>query len=371
MKIQGVRSVDFKIMAKGEGIVNWNGSFNIYNDAADKRVDNHILPKMRNVDPMRLNSLNSVELNKAQIFVSQNCIRNHLFKNESHQLMVVNTKNIKRVLMSILGLVRGYVVADAQTSLSLKRKSALLLEDFVAQNSTVRYEQFSNSGERNETSLHSKTQGDHLDYLAYGSLSVEDLQFIVLEDTFSRSSYSDIISEADGKELANEMTAYLKTLDFEGKYAPSAVFGKNFIRKGGIMNTGEAGLLLNDDAVHLVIREVLSRLEQLFVRQSKGYLTVTGLLVDYNNGRAMRIKSSESSINVEKSEAYAVYYSDSGITEEDYLARQKELQAKRAEQKKLKDARLERERKERKKKEDAKKAREAEEELSQSGSSGG
>lgn len=333
MKIQGIRSVDFKVTAQGEGIVNWNGGFSIRNPSADKFVDNHVFPKMRNIDPMRLKSLNSADFEKAQIFVSQNCIRNHLFKNESLNLQTVSTSNVKKVLPSILGLVRGYMIAGKGTGLSLKRKSALLLEDFVAKDSTVRYEQFGNSGERNENSMFSKTEGDNLNYSAYGSISIEDLEFIVLEDSFNRSSYSEIISIEEGKDLANDMTNFLKTLDFEGKKNPAAIFHTNYVRKGGFMNAGEAGLLLNDDAIDLVVTEVLERIKDLFIRQSKGYLRVTELLVDYNTGRAMRIKDNEQSINLHKSDSFAVYYEGEEISEKEFSDRMEVLKSLKKDQK--------------------------------------
>jgi len=338
MRITGIRSVDFKIASEGEGIVNWNGGFSVFNSSAGKFVDNHLLPKMRNVDPMRLKSLNSDQFDKAQIFVSQNCIRSHLFRNESLNLKTVNTDNVERVLQSILGLVRGYVIADKVTNLSLKRKSSLLLEDFVAKDSKVRFEQFGNAGERNETSMFSKTQADQLNYLAYGSISIEDLQFIVLEDTFSRSAFAEIVDIPTGQRLAKDLTQYLKTLDFDGTRSPEAVFHHNYVRAGGFMNTGEAGLLLNDDALDLIVSDVLERIKELFIRQSKGYLRVTDVLVDYNDGRPMRIKEDEQSVG-EKNKPYAVYYVAQDMSESAYQEKIKALaQSKKDRKKKGKEA---------------------------------
>jgi hypothetical protein len=44
-KIIGVKSVDFKIIAKGHGVVNWNGPTTLSYEG--KHVDNHTLPKLR------------------------------------------------------------------------------------------------------------------------------------------------------------------------------------------------------------------------------------------------------------------------------------------------------------------------------------
>ena len=42
-KITGIRSVDFKIVAKGHGVVNWNGPTNLQGEDG-KTVDNHTMP---------------------------------------------------------------------------------------------------------------------------------------------------------------------------------------------------------------------------------------------------------------------------------------------------------------------------------------
>lgn len=337
MKITGVKSVDFKIVAKGEGVVNWNGSFSIFNALANGFVNNHSLPKLRGIDPMRLKSLNSADLEKAKLFVSQNCIRNTLFRNETNNLQTVDSSNVDRVICSILGLVRGYVIADKLTKLSLKRKSSLLLEDFVDSTNTLRFEQFSNAGERNETSIFSKSSVDSTNYLAYGSISIEDLQFVVLEDSFNRSSYSDVLSIEQGKEVAKNMNAFLESLAVGTNKKPEAVFHHNYVRVGAITNAGEAGLLLNDDAISLVVEEVLDRIKNLYVRQSKGYLAVTELTVDYNDGQAMRIKRDLSSANANK-KPFAVYFVPQDMSEKDFVAKMDAMKAAKDGQKAKKAA---------------------------------
>lgn len=336
-KINGVKSVDFKVTASGEGVVNWNGSFSLMNSQAGKFVNNHTLPKMRGVDPMRLSSLNSKQLDNAKLFISQNCVRNAIFKNETINLQTVDSSNVDRVLCSILGLVRGYVIADKVTKLSLKRKSAFLLEDFVDNSTIIRYEQFSNSGERNETSIFSKSNVDSTKYEAYGSISIEDLQFIVLEDSFGRSSYSDILSIEQGKNIEECMNKFLSTLTVDKNKNPKAMFHHNYVRVGGITNHGEAGLLLNDDAIELVVDEILNRLKDLFVRQSKGYFVIDSLLVDYNDGQPMRIKRDEAAIN-SNVKPFAVYYKYEDLAEKEYVEKMNLLKKEKDEQKKKKSA---------------------------------
>ena len=82
--IQGIKSVDFRITATGEGVVNHNGPARVYNPNAGQTVNNHMMPKLRGVDTMRLTdapdntgikslrplSLGSPELANAALVVS-------------------------------------------------------------------------------------------------------------------------------------------------------------------------------------------------------------------------------------------------------------------------------------------------------------
>lgn len=44
-KVTGIKSVDFKVMAKGHGVVNWNGPTTLSSEG--RTIDNHTLPKLR------------------------------------------------------------------------------------------------------------------------------------------------------------------------------------------------------------------------------------------------------------------------------------------------------------------------------------
>jgi hypothetical protein len=348
-----IKSVDFKITASGNGVVNWNGSFKVYNPSAEDFVSNHQFPKMRNIDPLKISRLDNKDLEKVQLIVSQNCFRHEIFKNETSNLKSVNINNVEDVLTSLVGLVRGYVIADDVTKLSLKRKSSLLLEDLVDSTTVLRYEQFSNSGERGNTSIYSKTNVDETNYIAYGSIVIEDLQFIVLEDTFGRSAYKDVITIQDGLNLANKLTSYLKSLDFEGNKNPQAIFKTNYVRIGSIMKTGEAGVLLNEDAIDLVVNELLNRIGNACIRQSKGYLIVNKLDVDYNSGKAMRIKFNPETVNQNKNQEYEIYYENIEVSEEDFLQKQKEITIKKDKLKKEKAKKENKNKKEENKTEDS------------------
>ena len=44
-KVTGIKSVDFKIVALGHGVVNWNGPTTLQDEG--RIIDNHTLPKLR------------------------------------------------------------------------------------------------------------------------------------------------------------------------------------------------------------------------------------------------------------------------------------------------------------------------------------
>lgn len=328
-KIKGIKSVDIKIEAEGFGVVNFNGSASIFSRQAGKYVSNHMLPKMRGVDMMRVKNFEDID-EKAKLYISQNCIKNALFGGFTYNLKNVSLSNVDEVLSSIVGLVRGFVIAEGSTS--LKRKSPLLIEDFVAsKETTLNYEQFSQAGARNETSIFSKHTTGEVKYDAYASINIEDLQFLPLEDTFNRSCYREIISEEQGQELANKITEFLKSLDFDEKYSPEAVFSNNYVRINAISKEGEAGILLNEDAITLLVEEIVSLIKDLYISRSRAYVKVKNIFVDYNSEKTMRIKDGIEYIDEEKDEDYAIYYEAMPFSAEEYREKVKEQEREKSE----------------------------------------
>jgi len=334
-KIEGIRSVDFKIIAKGHGVVNWNGStkLKIRVEDKDKVINNHNLPKLRgytNIDGYwddgnpKYKYVNDIDFKKTPLYISQNCIRHHLFKANSFldfQSDEVH-ENVDVLLCSIVGLVRGYVIP---TKKEQKRTSALLLEDFVdiSPEPTGNFEQMGKAGtkEKKENkqgkeasiSLFSKTTFGDTHYESYGSISIEQLQFISLDGKFSREAMN-CSTEKEKESLAKKMTNFLNELGDTDK--AEAIYHKNYVRNGSIYNIGEAGILLNDVAIDILVKKTLDLLENLTIRQAKGYMYVDSIEVDYNDSskakdmmRVKRIEEGNYNINREKGSLnYAQYF---------------------------------------------------------------
>jgi len=310
-KVTGIKSVDFKIKALGHGVVNWNGPTSL-NGGDGKTVDNHTLPKLRGYTNLTgkikdetgykyKKEATDINFKETPLYISQNCIRHHLFRDQAFDLHYANDKNLQKILSSITGLIRGYVVPSSQC----KRTSPLLLEDFVDQLGRGNFEQYGQAGERDSTSFFSKTTFGDTKYLSYGSISIEQLQFISLDKKFDRAAI--VIKEGQGEKIAEEIMSFIKELN--PSLNPVATFHHNYVRKGTIFEEGEVGILLNSDAIQSLVKHTLERLSELSIRQAKSYMYVDEITIDYNDSnKMMRIKRDESEISEEPQSAFAVYF---------------------------------------------------------------
>jgi hypothetical protein len=310
-KITGIRSVDFKIVAKGHGVVNWNGPTSLTQENGTT-AGNHTMPKLRGYTNLSgkvkdtgykyRKEPTDIDFKKTPLYISQNCVRHHLFKVQAFDLHYADKKNIKQVLASITGLVRGFVVPATQN----KRTSPLLLEDFVDHLGNGNFEQFGQAGVRDSSSFYSKTTFGDTEYISYGSISIEQLQFISLDKKFDREAME--IKTGEGEEVAKLVEEYIASIDTKNR-SPKATFHENCVRNGTIFEEGENGILLNDDAVDILIDETLRRIRELSIRQAKSYMYVDEVIVDNNDStQMMRIKKDESSISSKPSSNYAHYF---------------------------------------------------------------
>ena len=64
-----------------------------------------------------------------------------------------------------------------------------------------------------------------------------------------------IIKEGEGEKVAQAIEGYIKSL--EPTRNPKVTFHKNYVRKGTIFKEGEHGVLLNNDAIDILVNETL------------------------------------------------------------------------------------------------------------------
>jgi hypothetical protein len=313
-KVEGIRSVDFKITAFGHGVVNWNGPTTLTGDEG-KTVDNHSLPKLRGYTNLSgrvkddtgyqyKKEATDIDFKKTPLYISQNCIRHHLFRNQAFDVHYANkskTEDLTMMLASVTGLVRGYVVPSSQN----KRTSPLLIEDFVDQLGNGNFEQFGQAGERDSSSFFSKTTFGDTKYISYGSISIEQLQFISLDKKFDRESMS--IKSGEGEKVAKAVQEFIQSLNTS--LNPKAIFHENYVRSGTIFEEGEVGILLNQDAIQALANYTIELIRDLSIRQAKSYMYVDEVIVDYNDSnKMMRIKRNAGAISVEAESQFATYF---------------------------------------------------------------
>lgn len=330
-KVRGIKSVDFKVTALGHGVVNWNGPTSLIVGNDGMTSDNHTLPKLRgytNLDLKRgvsekgfkyKKEATDIKFSETPLYISQNCIRHHLFRDQAFDLHFAKEKDLTPVIASITGLIRGFVVPSSQC----KRASALLLEDFVDELGNGNFEQMGRSGTKTDkeeakevdgkkvkakksNSFFSKTTFGDTKYTSYGSISIEQLQFIALDNKFDRAAM--IIKEGQGEEVAQQVQDFIQSLN--PALNPKAIFHPNYVRAGTIFEEGEQGILLDEMAIKILIDETLNMLQNLQIRQAKGYMYVDNLELDYNDSnQMMRFKNSEAGgENPSKNEDFAVYF---------------------------------------------------------------
>ncbi|MFT7388493.1 MAG: hypothetical protein ACI8VC_001747 [Candidatus Endobugula sp.] len=319
-KVTGIKSVDFKITALGHGVVNWNGPTSLMGDSGTT-VENHSLPKLRGYTNLSgkikeetgykyRKEATDIDFKKTPLYISQNCIRHHLFRSQAFDVHYANKSKVEdltSMLASVTGLIRGYVVPSSQN----KRTSPFLLEDFVDQLGNGNFEQFGQAGatdengKRDSNSFYSKTTFGDTQYLAYGSISIEQIQFISLDKKFDRESMS--IKVGQGEEVALAVQHYIQSLNPD--LNPVTTFHENYVRSGTIFEQGEVGILLNQDAIQALVEYTIELIGELSIRQAKSYMYVDSVLVDYNDSnKMMRIKRDENSVSVEPEGEYAVYF---------------------------------------------------------------
>ena len=290
--------------------MNWNGPTNLAQENGTT-VDNHTLPKLRGYTNLSgkvkdtgykyRKEPTDIDFKKTPLYISQNCIRHHLFRDQAFDLHYAKDKNLGQVLASTTGLIRGYVVPSSQC----KRTSPLLLEDFVDQLGNGNFEQFGQAGERDSSSFFSKTTFGDTEYISYGSISIEQLQFISLDAKFDRASM--IIKEGQGEEVAELVQQYIQSLNSE--LSPEAIFHPNYVRNETIFEEGENGILLNQDAIQILVEETIRKIRELSIRQAKAYMYIDSVEVDYNDSsKMMRIKRSPDQVQASPQSDYAVYF---------------------------------------------------------------
>lgn len=310
-KIEGIKSVGIEIFAKGHGCPNTYGAVEIMSNGL--AVKNHSIPKLLGFKEQKLRknsngkyyygALDKNELSDLTPYISPECTRHHLFLEENHGLKI-EEDYVDEVICSLVGLLQGYMIP----STSSKRQSPLLLEKFVSLEKNPLFEAvFSRPSDKvgkaeekkkakkdgvackKDTSLRTAHITGDMDWKAYGSIQIDLLQFISLDNRYGRASKI-IKSDKDGENLASKVEEFLKSLDPTKN--PKADFG-NYVRVGSTScRDPEKGILLNNDAIDILVNVLIEGINELYYVQARSNFRVTNVRVDYNDSKYYRIKDS-------------------------------------------------------------------------------
>lgn len=361
--ISGIGRVDLRIEAEGEGVVNWNGSIKIRNpeekkdgdNKAPQPLSNHKMPKLRgytnivegaSADRKKNTDFkyaDDIDFTKNPLFISDNCIRHALFKDSAADQWNLDQTNLVYYLASQAGLLRGYVLPN-KNSQSSQATSSLSVTPFVDQLGNGYFEQYNRSGELSSNSIFSVTNFGDTQYEGCAEINIEELQFIPLSPKFGRCAINIIDQDDDleptskakkglsGSEVASGIQNFLENLKVSLKQSveqaeydqltPTATFGKYIRRNTIFKNNGQLGILLNQDAIHLLVLEMINRFKNLSIRRTRGYMQVTKVEMDYNETAKLRVKTGNDRLNVNpvKEADYAIYYEPVASTDQDQVA---------------------------------------------------
>lgn len=280
--ISGIRTVELKVYASGFGIVNWNGK------KQDSDFANHLVPKIRTNKTTK----------EHYIYVSENCTRHHLYKDEAHPLATMKARMISSELQSSgckfqtlchanlassVGLVRGYMLTG-KNSQSYGRKSPLLVEDFIEKNKIENTNEIftqawavDENGNRGSNSLFYRHSLGSTSYEGFSVIDIENLQFISLDSTLGNSAFpiNPLNGEANVQALVSDINGYLKKvasrLTVKSQSSPKVTAG-HFKRKNGLLVDIEYGLLLNNSAIDVMVLDTIRRFSSLSIIQGKGLM---------------------------------------------------------------------------------------------------
>lgn len=318
-KVTGIHSIDMRIEAVGHGCVNWNGPTELMgNDGGT--VKNHSLPKLRGFSNKtgKIKEENGYEyrvgvgdinLKNTPMYVSENCFKHHIFRKEMpYHLGKLEERHVSNFLLSPAGFLRGYAITS---KVPIMRTSPMLVEDLVETNGVINFENFTvaSSKEGSETGgLYTKSTVGDTKYFGYLSINIEELQFVSCDGIFGRSAVGLAFTQDELIDLTCRMTQKLNDLKTNETLEPNIEFSTCWVKKGSLLEVGEAGFLLNEDAQQIYIDWALERLSSLFIKQGGGWLRVQNVVTDYNSGKHFRIKDDLNSRQQQKIEPFAVYY---------------------------------------------------------------
>lgn len=260
-----VKSILFKVKARGRGIINFNGSetkrvVDYYNFSTEKFSEKtHKNSKFAKKVLEEDENGNIIQ----KIMVSSYCIGYNLFGEEmpfSSSVLNINSDYYMPFISTRTGLLKGWMFPQ-KSSFSLVKKSPITLTDFIQTNGSVAVDQVrSSAGLKTDTSFFKEEHVGDIEYESMGSVSLKDLQFLSLS-------------------TINDDLAFTPEL-YESKFLP--IFQKqypNFNAKMGyyrfksqVNALSRLGVVLDNDTINDIVKYFFRSLMGLKIFKKSAFL---------------------------------------------------------------------------------------------------
>lgn len=260
-----VKSILFKVKAKGRGIVNFNGNetkkvvdyynFNTENYSEKTPKNSKFAKKILEDD----GNGNIIQ----KIMVSSYCIGYNLFNEEmpfSSSVLNINPEYYMPFISTKTGLLKGWLFPRSG-NVSLVKKSPIMLTDYIQTNGAIAVDQVrTTAGLKSDTSFFKEEHVGDIEYESMGAVSLKDLQFISLS-----TLNDDLAFPPESYE-----TSFLPI--FKKQY-PNFNSKMGYYRfKDQINPLSKLGVVLDNDTISDIIKYFFKKLMTLNIRKKSSYL---------------------------------------------------------------------------------------------------
>ncbi|MGL5691373.1 MAG: hypothetical protein ACRDD8_11230 [Bacteroidales bacterium] len=281
--MEKVKSIQFELSLKGRGIVNFDDNSKASTMTRYKNKVNFNDYKTRNDSGAIVDKANIKIAKKVyseddyKVKISSSCLRKGIFTDEM-EYITPEISYSKNVLSATIGtramIMRGYMFVGEGTSYSVKRKSALNISDAIQTNDAlVSVDTCTATGARNNTSLFSIENVGDITYKANGTISIKQLQFISTDPRYDRLAVPNDWADNDESVYRQSLKANFETFNPKVGY---------FLNKKSVNKLGryaESGMVLNEEAIVEMVKEILVKLRTLSIERTTAYATADSLRI--------------------------------------------------------------------------------------------
>jgi len=211
--------------------------------------------------------------------VSTECVKKSITGGSVNQSIMADNVELYNWIMSPMSILSGFLFANKNKNISLKKKSAVTITPFVECGNAVSHLEFhsSGTGEKRKTadanvtdnSIHKKESIGETQYTSVGKIDVQELSFMSGDESFDRKAFD-----------SDNINLILNVLEKNGEKPSYGYFSKiipSFFFKTNYIGIPELGIRFSDDFVKNIIREFFARLLSSSIRKGDALFEIDSL----------------------------------------------------------------------------------------------